>query len=1053
MKGKFTFLIPLSAMILAGCGNITPPGGSSVPGPAASSDAPTVSTHEGGDSGTDVSGDVSGDASATDDSEGGSVDPSETFAGIVRVYFHNDTGTERNKRIYVWCDGVDGIEHDWTGYKDGVGAYYDIDIREAPYAGYITDYVAFIIKSPGTWSGQSADVKIKFADYANYVTTTDAGDPLINVYSCFGEGNAVDAYPEEADVLGDYIQSFAATTDWNGLQVVGSGAIKEYTLFCIDDKYLLMNEYDKAEHYNDTILGTGAPNSADFTIRIDGGVDPQKTYRIEAKFVSNPSRSKKKVATFDRLFDTEGFQRYTYTGNDLGVTYTKEATSFRVWAPTTTLVRVNVYNRGTPAAYTDDPVKYAFYDQPLYYAYLEKQAGGVWAGTMNRDLKNKYYTFTLFYNDGEVDTVDPYAKACGINGIRGCILDMSTTNPEGWDNLSWKTSIVKTEGGRKVAHPNMLTPYEVHIRDFTADETWVSTDTENPTPRGTFKAFAEPGTSYNGVATGFDHLKELGVNAVQILPAFDQSNDERTLTRVINGETVVTKPAYNWGYNPQNYNCVEGSYSTDPFDAATRIKEYKQMILDLSKADIRVIMDVVYNHVASVTSSPFQLTCPRYFFRYDENMNLIDDSGVGNAVHTDRPMARKFIVDSCRYWAEEYKIGGYRFDLMGCIDVTTMRQAKDAVYDVNPEVVMYGEGWCGDPNGNSHASVPAKSYETYKHLGDNGKGSIGCFNDAGRDGAKGNDGGDKAPLVEDNEGRKLWLTKTSTIENVYNTLTMVLGQNRWAEREDWDPNQTVNYLACHDNYTLYDQINYQFNYYGAKMFDDPFNEWAMKACVGISGVSLFGQGIGFIHGGDEFFRQKVMMPDDPNLKAMQESYHLGSYTHPDGHTDTWQEGDGVPINEDSTAWLVRNSYKYGDAVNSFKWDRLSNEMVATYYAKFKELVHTRISEMGNTLGQDKAAIKRDDTWCWNYKDLFNEDGSTKTSVIAAGFIGQTDGKGVYMLANKGVENAGIGIGNGDFEVLYSSTGDHSGNFSIGDNWIGVGQYECLIIRRLSGGIK
>lgn len=1047
MSKKSLFLIPMSLMVLASCGG--PAVSSSSAGPVESSSAPVIESSDSTDTGTQSD---TGSGSASVSSTESTDTPAEVFEGVVRIYFHNDTGTERNKRIYVWCDSVDGTEFNWTGYVDGLGAYYDVDIRQAPYAGFIAGSLSFIIKNPGSWAGQSADTQIKFADFASYATTMDDGTPLINVYSCFGEGNVIEIYPDKSDVLGDYIASFGAAKDWANLEVTGSGKIKEYTLFCIDDAYMLMNEYEKIENYSKTIVGTGTPGSASFKIAVPGGVDPQKTYRIECKFESNPNKTKKKVATFDKLFETSKFASdYTYSGKDLGVTYSKEKSEFRVWAPTSTLVRLNVYFRGTPAAYTDDPVKYAFYDSPYKYAYLTKQPGGIFSGAIEGDLAGKYYTYTLYYNDGEYETIDPYAKACGINGLRGAIVDWSKTNPEGWDSFGFS---------KPIKNPNELTVYEVHVRDFTAHETWVS---NKGNERGTYNAFAEEGTTYNGVSTGLDHLKELGVNAVQLLPAFDQDNDERTIETELNGQKVVSKPGYNWGYNPQNYNCVEGSYCSDPYDAYNRIQEYKNLIFTLSKNNIRTIMDVVYNHVASVTKNAFNITCPRYFFWYDAQMNLIDYSGCGNAVRSARPMASKFIVDSCCFWAKEYNVKGFRFDLMGVIDTKTMRAIKDALYAIDPAIVVYGEGWTGAADGSAPAD-PSKTAETYAKLGDNGKGSVGCFNDAGRDGAKGNTAYG-APYPGDG-----WISSGSTVDNVYDALTQIIGENRnvkksWAEGTTMDPNQTVNYLACHDNYTLYDQINYLWHKDSKSSWKAGNDTGVMQAATDLTALVCFSQGIAFLHGGDEFFRQKVMnKADDPKLfAALVESFKYGRYNKSTGETDYsttdwsgkdytkynyWTEGDGIQI--DANTWLVRNSYKYGDAVNAFDWSRK-----ATYkaqYAYMKSLVALRNSEMGNTLGQTKTQIAAGGTTCWSYEDLFDEQGQSKTDLLAGHFHGQKDSGTYYIFLNKGNQDiATIGIGNGSYKVLYSSNGKHTvgETFTVSNNLMGAYKLECLIVKQVS----
>ncbi len=1060
MKAKKAFLIPLSLLVLAACGQ--QPAGSSVAPSPSSTDAPPVSTDStgggGGGGGGGSTSDSSGDSGGDEEAKG--------FSGIVRIYFHNDTGTEKNKRVYVWCDGVDGKECEWTGdWLDGTknnGVYYDMDLTSPEYAGFVTDHISFIIKNPGSWAGQSADIAVKFADFASSVSE-EGGKKVMSVYACPGEGNAIETYADKTDALGDSMKAFTANADWKSFSAVGSGPVASYKLYCFDDTYFAeiakgkMDAKEREEFAETYKLLEAEPKAAEFTINLPSGteIDPQKTYRLSTVFSSNMAKVKKKVATFDKLYDTAKFaSKYTYSGNDLGVKYSPEKTEFRVWAPTSTRVRVKIYLYGTPAAYTADPEAAALlHDFPYITAWLEKKEGGVFAGSIEGDLKNRYYLYELFYNEGSYETVDPYATACGVNGLRSAIVDWNETNPEGWDTLQFPA-----------VKPNELTAYEVHVRDFTADDSWISTKQgEEATPRGTYNAFVEEGTKYQGVATGFDHLKELGVNAVQILPAFDQDNDERTLqkeTTLPDGskQIVSIKPGYNWGYNPQNYNCVEGAYSTNPEDAATRIKEYKNMIYKLGKAGIRTIMDVVYNHMSSISKSAFNVVCPRYFFWYDANSNPIDYSGCGNAIRSDRPMSRKFIVDSCKFWCEQYKVKGFRFDLMGVIDSDTMAAIRAEVNKVDPSIVLYGEGWTGEPGGGK----PAKGSTTdvvYSALAGSG---VGCFNDAGRDGSKGNTAYG-SPYPGDG-----WISEGSNVDNVYNALTQILGQNRnYAKNQPegyvMDPTQTVNYLACHDNYTLYDQINYLWNKNAPAKWKDGSNEFVMQACTSLTALSLFGQGIGFIHGGDEFFRQKIMnKADDEKLfEQMVETFKYGRYDKAAEKTEYsstdwpnkdydkynyWTEGDGVKI--DANTWLVRNSYKYGDAVNAFDWSR--KKTYATHYNQMKAAVAVRNSLMGNAFGQSKAQVAAGGTTCWSYNDLFNPE--HPTDLMAGFYQGQKDSKTYYIFINKGNKDMDtIGIGNGSYEVLYSSNATHTvgQTFTVDNNLMGAFKLECLLVKQVA----
>ena len=587
---------------------------------------------------------------------------------------------------------------------------------------------------------------------------------------------------------------------------------------------------------------------------------------------------------------------------------------------------------------------------------------------------------------------------------------------------------------------------DLHIRDLTADSTWVS---NKGNVRGTYNAFIEEGTTYtsNGgkkVTTGFDHIKELGVNAIQLLPVFDQDNDERKSTVYSSTDDggVLNEASYNWGYNPQNYNVVEGAYSSNPEDALLRVKEYKNLIKTAADNDIRIIMDVVYNHMSSVANNSFTKIVPQYFFRTDSSGSYTDGSGCGNEFASERPMASKFIVDSVAWWAKEYRVKGFRFDLMGCLDVDTMKAVRAAVNKIDPTIVLYGEGWTGGGSSLS-GNLQSNTDNIYSKLNVDSNFPIGGFNDCGRDGSKGN------TTWADVTPSSGWINEASTVDNVYNALTQIIGENRWKKEglglSSMNPNQTVNYLACHDNYTLYDQINYLFYNHDAT-FADGSHEYVMQAATALTALSLMSQGVGFINGGDEIFRQKIMTSDNPLYDVLRETYK-----HATNGTDNWIEGDGIQIGTSST-WLVRNSYKYGDAVNAFKWDRKANPTVNKYYEKIKDMVLLRQAEMGNTLGQSETQIKNDGCTCWSYDDLFykdeNDNVKAKTDLLAGAYKGQKDGKYAYIFVNKGNGDASISIGNGTMTVLYSSTGDHDtgSKITISNNTITAKKFETLIVR-------
>lgn len=1021
MKKTYLMIIPLAAaMVLSGCTRA--PVSSESGGPTSTSSAPVTSSLD-PSSTTSSTGPTSADPSSTTSSIPPSSttipgDYSEAFSGIMRIYYHNDAGNESTLRIYAWCDGVDGQEYEWDGFEDGYGVYKDFDVGNAPYAETVTDRFYFIIKYPATWAGQTPDITVKFVDFPQYDGTD--GRKHIDVYAAEAEGNNVDCYLQKADALGDRFASFKVTP--TGLSVVGTGAVASYTLYAFDETYYrLAADYQKRNMKN-YVIKEGQPNQASFTIPLDS-VNPHITYRIDGVFSSNTSKTKSKYASCDALYDTAFFNSYIYTGNDLGVKYGSSHTEFRIWAPTSARVEVNLYTYGTPSAYAKGDPMAPFYDFKVGRYEMSRQSGGVYSCAIEDkgDLHGTFYTYTLYYNGAKFETPDPYCTACGLNGLRSAIVDFSRTNPSGWDNLSFPSI------GNKA---NYLSVYEVHMRDFTASDTW-----NGHAKKGSYEAFHEAGTTYNGVTTGFDHLKELGVNAVQLLPVFDQDNDERTVTKTENGqEVVVSEPGYNWGYNPSFYNCVEGAYSSDPYSPTARIEEYKAMILDLANNGMRTIMDVVYNHVSSVSKNALSVIAPKYFFRYNDEGALIDDSGCGNTFNSTRAMGSNFIVNSVKFWAKEYKVKGFRFDLMGCIETTTMRQLKDELYAIDPDIVVYGEGWTG---GGSHATSPSNEDNTYRLLTDKGKGGVGVFNDCGRDGTKGNT---KWADVVPSDAAGTFLGNGSRnsqqVDNVYNCLTQLIGENRW-KKDSGIPtaaNQTVNYVACHDNYTLYDSLNYMYNG-AANCAKD--SESAMLAAQAAMGFVEFSQGIAFLHGGDEFFRTKVMNSDDELFDDLVESYK-----HATNGKDSWIEGDGIRIDDDH--WLVRNSYKYGDNVNAFDWSRKAR--YENLYKAVKDLVHLRNDLMGNVLGQTQAQIDAGQTYCWSYNDLCGES-SGDQPILAGGAQGIKDGKQYYaFLGGRASSNPSIGIGNGRYKVVYANKYHTVGaTFDITNNLMGVQGLEFCVI--------
>ena len=350
---------------------------------------------------------------------------------------------------------------------------------------------------------------------------------------------------------------------------------------------------------------------------------------------------------------------YRYDGDDLGVTYTKDATTFKVWSPTATDIKVNIFTKGSDDEQGASKV--------ASYRLEKEDATGIWKIKLTGEWKDYYYTYTITVvnpTTGETttsETQDVYSKAVGVNGNRSMIVDLDSTDPDGWDK---DTHVFQNE-------VTDSTVWELHVKDFSYDAS-SGVSEEN---RGKYLAFTENGTTLNGegnISTCIDYLKELGVNTVQLNPFYDYAS----VNEAGNDEQ------FNWGYDPQNYNVPEGSYSSNPYDGNVRIKECKEMIQALHDAGISVVMDVVYNHTYS-TDSCFQKTVPNYYYRLNRAGKFSNGSGCGNECATERAMYRNYVIQSCLYWVNEYHIDGFRYDLMGIMDVETMNQLRDALDKVD----------------------------------------------------------------------------------------------------------------------------------------------------------------------------------------------------------------------------------------------------------------------------------------------------------------------------------------------------------------------------------
>lgn len=513
-------------------------------------------------------------------------------------------------------------------------------------------------------------------------------------------------------------------------------------------------------------------------------------------------------AELKKYFMSKEFKdKYIYNGDDLGAAYSKNGTIFKVWAPTASEVSLNLYTAGSDEEGSEKIGTYP----------MEKQDKGVYVFDSSRlgDLKNKYYTYNVTADGETKETADVYAKASGVNGKRSMVVDLEATNPEGFEKDD-RLHIDKSD----------VIIYELHIKDFSHDpHSGIKEEY-----RGKYKAFTQKDTWLNGDAkTGFptcvNYLKELGVTYVHLLPAFDfESIDES-----------VSSDDFNWGYDPKNYNVPEGSYSTNPFDGNVRIKEFKEMVMALHQANIGVVMDVVYNHTFNLDSS-FQKTVPYYYYRLNDDGTFSNGSACGNETCSEHEMFRKFMVESVKYWATEYHIDGFRFDLMGLHDTQTLKEIRD-VLDSLPEgknILMYGEPWFADKSPMEEGYIPAIT-ANIKYI-DKG---ISIFSDSIRDAVKGSVFKEKEPGYIN--------SKEQDSKNFVDEI-----------KEAVHLPQRVAYVSAHDNYTLYDKLILSTDIVDKTNVDNMYNRNDALARLNefAAGIVFTTSGMVFFQAGEEFLRTK-----------------------------------------------------------------------------------------------------------------------------------------------------------------------------------------------------
>ena len=496
--------------------------------------------------------------------------------------------------------------------------------------------------------------------------------------------------------------------------------------------------------------------------------------------------------------------------------YSKVKTLFKLNAPTT--VNLDGMTGATTEIDKKKQVKIHIYEdgqggKAIKTIKMKASGENRWEATVKGDLKGKFYTFDI----GKGETPGVFAKAVGVNGMRGAIVDMAGTNPQGWEN----------DQRPVIQSPADLVIYEMHWRDFSID---ASSGLKN---KGKFLALTEP--------KAIEHLKNLGVNAVHILPSFDYASVD---------ETKLDTPQYNWGYDPKNYNVPEGSYSTDPYNPVTRIKEFKQMVQALHKADIRVILDVVYNHTFDIDHSNFQLTYPDMYYRKTADGKYSDGSGCGNETASEKPLMREFMLESVKYWIDEYHIDGFRFDLMGVHDIETMQQIRAEVNKIDPSIYIYGEGWsagsCAYPT--EKLAMKANTQQL------NG---IGAFSDDMRDALRG-------PFSDDHKGALLAgipgeeeSLKFGIVGGIAHPQVDMTKVNY--DKKPWtnNPTEQISYVSCHDDMCLVDRLKASIPSLTDKNIPEKERTAELIRIDQLAQTAVFtSQGVPFILSGEEMLRDK-----------------------------------------------------------------------------------------------------------------------------------------------------------------------------------------------------
>ncbi len=779
----------------------------------------------------------------------------------IRLHYHrfDDNGSYSaytKWSLWLWdkTNGGAGAKVDFTHYDD-FGVY--VDVAKEDYAASIKELGYIVAVDPGgSWSGKDPDGD-RSADF-----TGTAPGGVRDLYLVSGTAKVFD---DPSNALKNSLDYARLSASSGKVITVGFSISAGDDGFIFDDSRISVYVDDKKV----TNFTVGEWSNKDSSIDLTFTEDLKLTSAIRVEYVFDETWTDKTMMVITDYFSSEEFVKaYYYDGDDLGATFDDEdnptKTTFKVWAPTSSKVVLNLFEQSD----------YRLEDEPTK---IEMTLGekGVYSTTVNENLDGRYYTYTVTNSSGTNEVTDPYAKSAGLNGKRGMVVNFKKLNEE---LMSWNA-----DERPAIASASDASIYEIHVRDMTINPN--SGVSENN--RGRFLGLTETGKTYTSndgvtVSTGLDHLAEVGATHVQIQPFYDYNSVEESTSG-----TSMSETNYNWGYDPQNYNVLEGSYSSDPLDGYARIKEAKQMIMALHGKGLNINMDVVYNHTGSTEGSNFQMLVPYYYYRTTSSGAFLNGSGCGNEVASNRDMVRKYIVDSTKFWTEEYHLSGFRFDLMGLEDNQTMIDVYNAVTDIYDKALVYGEPW---DMGNLETGYKADNLSNQKTLQGSlckdyfyGAGVyVGAFSDKMRDYIRGSNG-PSSGYVQGTASKASALK--ATIQGYFSAAN---------NHKTCAPQQVLNYASCHDNYTLYDQL-IQTYYNKDRDFAREFDEAQALAILSV--------GIPFIQEGDDFMRTKAYEKDGKVLYCGN-SYNVGDYIN---NMDYALKADNVDVFERTKAmFAIRN---------------------------------------------------------------------------------------------------------------------------------------------------